>query len=89
MARKIEDPEGSEPDSKRPQSVNRRWTKDDMRFLRQNAALLPRDQIAQALGRTTLAVSDHASRKRIRLLRPGKAPDALDLERSARLVRRP
>lgn len=65
------------------------WSKEEIRFLRLNAALMPPDQLAAKLGRTTIAITSMAKRRRITMLRPGERPDALALERHARIVSRP
>ena len=80
---------GSSPESPGSSPARKRWSTDERRFVRMNAALLPVDEIASALGRTTTSVLSYMRAKRMRRFDAGRAADALDLERSARLIRRP
>jgi prolyl-tRNA editing enzyme YbaK/EbsC (Cys-tRNA(Pro) deacylase) len=67
----------------------KRWSKDEYHFLRMNAAMMPPDRLAEALGRTVGAVRSRAAKKRIRLLLDDQGDDALASERNARIRSRP
>jgi hypothetical protein len=72
--------------TRRTRPIKGGWTQEDLRYLRSNAAFLPPDRLAVALSRSESAVIGMAQRRKIRLLPSGAEPDAMALERAARII---